>query len=406
MRSPGGIEAWLIEDHALPILSVNFGFRGGANLDVDERAGTAAMLGSLLTEGAGSMTATAFQQALGNRAIRMTFGVTPDLTWGDLRCMVRHADRAFEMLGLALREPRLAPEAIERARARMAAALRAAVEKPEYVAGRAFAAEGFAGHPYARAIMGESETIQAITCADLLALHPRLVSRSNLRIGVVGAIDPDRLGPLLDRAFADLPSPLVPPVAQVTLRGLGRRVLKRMALPQSTLVFGRPGLPRHDPDFLASVVVNLCLGGGFTSRLFKEVREKRGLCYAINSSLAVTDGSATLRSTTSTRNDRTAEVIDVVMGEFRRLVAQGIGEEELARTKGNLIGSHCLQLSNSGALANALLTIQLDGRDPDWLDRRNSGIASVGIADARRASERLLGDGSLFVVVCGDPPED
>ncbi|CAA2137738.1 M16 family metallopeptidase [Methylobacterium bullatum] len=405
VRSPKGIEAWLIEDHTLPILSVNFGFKGGTSLDPEDRCGAASLLSALLTEGAGALGGAEFQEALADKAIHLSFHTTPDLLAGQIKCLVRHAERTFDLLGSALSQPAFASEAIEQVRARTVAHLRSVSETPDFTAARTFAKLGFAGHVYARPTLGTTESVTAISREDLLALHPRLINRTTLRIAVVGATTPEHLGALLDRAFAKLPAGLNIPLSPTAIGCLGQRHVVQSPAPQSTLVFGRPGILLKDPDFLAAFVVNHCLGGGSTSRLFREVREKRGLCYSIGSVIQTQEGCSTWRGSTSVRNDRVKEALAVIEAEIRHLTQCGIGEDELSAAKGYLIGSYSMALASSAALAGRLLAIQVSDRGRDWLDRRNRGVASVDVADVARAIDRLFGDGALFVVAAGDPKD-
>ncbi len=405
LHSPSGIEAWLIEDHTLPILSMQFGFRGGPVLDPPDRAGTAQMLSSLLTEGAGPLEGGAFRRALGDRAIQLAFSIWSDSLRGELKTLARETDRALELLALALQAPRFAPDDIARVRAAQESEIRAGLTRPDTVANRAFVACGFGGHPYGRPASGDLASLERITREDIAHLHRRLLSRGNLRIGVVGAIGADALAAALDRAFAALPPEAVAPTPATTLGALGERQVTRLDLPQTAIRFGRPGIARNDPDFAAALVVNQGLGGGgsLSARLFREVREKRGLCYSIWTKLQLAEGACTLVGATTTRNDRTAEALGVIEAEILRLARDGLAPDELDQARGYLLGSFHLRLDTSAAIAALLLGLQLDGREPDWLDERNRQIAAVTPADGARAAERLLGDGRLLVAAAGDP---
>lgn len=402
LRSPGGIEAWLLEDHSLPILSMQFGFRGGPALDASGRGGTARMLANLLTEGAGSLDGGAFRFALGDRAIKLSFSVLSDSLRGELQTLARETEAAFELLGLALRDPRLAADDIVRVRRVMESDARTGLGRPDPVVNWTFAARGFAGHPYGRPTGGDLESLPLIERADLATLQTRLMTRDNLRVAVVGAIGPDALGLALDRAFLELPtgSPVQTPAT--VLQGLGERIVTQLDLPQSTIRFGRPSLSRQDPDFAAATVVNQCLGGDMSSRLFREVREKRGLCYAMATALQVADGASTLVGRTATRNDRAVEALGVIETELLRLSRDGLEPDEIERSKGYLIGSSKLRLASSSAISALLLGLQLDGRPLDWPDTQNARVAAVTLDDAQRAAVRLIGDGRLLVAVAGD----
>jgi zinc protease len=405
LRSPGGIEAWLLEDHTLPILSMQFGFRGGPTLDPSGRGGTARMLANLLTEGAGSLDGGAFRRALGDRAIQLSFSVWSDSLRGELKTLTRETEAAFELLGLALRAPRLAPDEIVRVRSALEAEVRAGLSRPDQVVNRTFAARGFAGHPYGRPTSGDLDSLQRIAQADLAALQMQMLTRANLQIAFVGAIGPEALGLALDRAFLELPRGVPAQTPAIALRGLGERIITRLDLPQSTIRFGRPGPSRKDPDFAAATVVNQCLGGDMSSRLFREVRKKRGLCYAVGTALQVADGASTFVGRTATGNDRVAETLGVIEAELLRLSRDGLEPDEMERSKGYLIGSSKLRLDSSSAISALLLGLQLDGRPLDWLDSQNARIAAVTGEDAQRAAARLIGDGRLLVAIAGDPAE-
>lgn len=402
-RSPGGIEAWLLEDHTLPILSMQFGFRGGPTLDPTDRSGTARMLAGLLPEGAGSMDGGAFRRVLGDRAIQLSFSVWSDSLRGELKTLARETEAAFELIGLALCDPCLAADDIVRVRNALEADVRASLSRPDQVVNQTFAAHGFAGHPYGQPSSGNLDSLRRIERADLVALQARMVTRTNLGVAVVGAIGPEDLGLALDRAFGQLPAGVPVQTAATALQGLGERIVKRLALPQSTIRFGRPGIPRADADFAAATVVNHALGGDMSSRLFREVRKKRGLCYAVGTALQVADGAATLVGRTATGNDRVEEALGVIEDELRHLARDGLDAQEMERGKGYLIGSSKLRLDSSSAIAALLLGLQLDGRGLDWPDTHNSRIAAVTAEDARRAAARLIGDARMLVAIAGDP---
>jgi zinc protease len=181
-------------------------------------------------------------------------------------------------------------------------------------------------------------------------------------------------------------------------------VLTHLDSPQSTMIFGRPCISVDDPDFMAAEVVNHCLGGGtFTSRLFTELREKRGLCYSIQTSLDATRNVSRLIGYTSTRNDRLYEALDVIRSEFARLVSNKISAEEVEMAKSYLMGSFALQLRTSSVIAETLLSTKVEGFQPDFIDERNARIASVTRDTVADAVDRLIGDGALLVSIAGNP---
>lgn len=404
VTSPGGVSAWLFEDHTLPILSMGFGFRGGAARDPAGKAGTARLLADLLTEGAGNLDGSAFRRALGDSAVQLSFSAQTESLRGSLRTLARNAGQAFHLLGLSLRDPLLTQTDQARIRDAACAQVRRSLAQTDHVAMTALFARGFPDHPYGRPTGGDLTSLAAITRTDIVALQEALLTGDNLEIAVVGAIGADALGPLLDSAFAELPAGATAPVPPCALAHVGERFVTSMASPQTAIYFGRPGLSRDDADAMASVVVNHCLGGGtFSSRLFQEVREARGLCYSVWSMLRFNDGGSTLLGATATPNERAGEALAVIQGEFARLVQEGIGTDELEAAKSYLTGSYGLNFDTSRSIANLLLGLKFDGREPSWLDERNRRIAAVTETDAARAIERLFGDGALLVTAAGEP---
>jgi zinc protease len=171
------------------------------------------------------------------------------------------------------------------------------------------------------------------------------------------------------------------------------------------VTFGGPGIKRSDPDFMPAFVVNHILGGGSGSRLYHEVREKRGLAYSISDSLLWMDHSALFVGTTGTRADRAGETVEALTREIRRMAESGPTQQELEEAKSYLKGSRMLSLDTSSKLASALLQYQLDRLSIDYLERRNAVVDAVTIDDARRAARRLWGNGLLTVIV-GRAPEE
>lgn len=401
----GGIEAWLVEDYAVPLIALEFAFGGGAAQDPIGKPGVASLLAGLLDEGAGPYDSEGFHQALDEAAIELSFLAHRDILTGSLQTLSRNAGRAFELLRLAVTEARLDNEPFERVVSQIAASLKREANDPDYVAGRHFRALAYPDHPYGLAVRGDLDTLAAITRANLIDLRAASFARNSLKIAAVGAIDAATLAAHLDDVFGALPEKsAVAPVAPAAFAGAGTRHVFPIDLPQSTIRFGREGIGRKDPDFIAALVVNHILGGGvFSARLFREVREKRGLAYSVYSQLVNHDHAAMFSGGTSTKNERAAESISVIENEIASLATEGPTEEELDKAKKYLIGSYALRFDTSTKIANQLLHLQTDGFAVEFLDERNKLIAAVSLEDAKRAGRRLFGDGKLLVTVAGQP---
>ena len=404
--SPGGIEAWLVEDHSNPIISVDLAFRdGGSVIDPEGREGLANMVSGLIDEGAGELDSRSFRGEMENRSISLSFSAGLDRFFGGVRTLTKHRDKAFELLRLALTAPRFDPEPIERIRSQILARLARDSEDPDTIAILAMRRLLLSGHPYHRPLRGTAESVGAVTRDDLVAYTRRIFSRDRLVIGVTGDITAADLATLLDQTFLGLPASGDPiEVAEAEPKAEGDVVVVDLDVPQSTAVFGHAGIRRDDPDYYAARVVNYVLGGGsFASRLYAEVREKRGLAYSVYSYLQPLDHGALVLGGVATQNGRIGESLDVIRAEWRRMAESGPSDEELRDAKTFLTGSFPLRLSSTGRIARMLVGIQLQDLGIDYLDRQKTYIEAVTPEDARRVARRIFDPEAFTVVVVGRP---
>lgn len=405
IRTVLGAEAWLVEETTVPVIAVEIAFRGGASQDPADKGGLVSLMATLLDEGAGDMRADAFQETLEEKAIELSFHSNRDGVTASLRTLPENLDDAFKMLGDALARPRFDADAVERMRGQVSAQLRRDAMDPDDLAGRAFFAEAFPNHPYGRPSRGTVESLSRITRDDLVSAHRRLITRDNIVIGAVGAISGERLAGLVDGLLAGLPDKaemtLVPTVAPA---GVGRTVALTLDVPQSAIIFGRGGPLRGDDDFIPAYVVNHVLGGGsFSSRLFTEVREKRGMAYSVYSYLSPYDHSGLVLGGVATRNDRAGVAIDLIQSEIARIAEEGPTEKELVSAKKFLVGSYALRFDTSTKIANQLVQLQLDDLGIDYIDRRNALVEAVTPEDVKLAAKTLFGAGELLVIAVGKP---
>ena len=401
--SIGGIEAWLIRDHRNPIISLRFAFRGGAALDPAGKGGLASFVSSLLDEGAGDLDSMAFQQTLEDKAIRLSFDAEKDTFGGHLQTLTRNRDEAFHLLKLALIKPRFDIEPLERIRAQTLVGLMREKEDPHTVAARALFGGLFPNHPYGRPSDGTEETVTGLTVKDMRAFIRERFGRNNLIVGVAGDVTPEPLGKLLDETFSELPTKSAPwRLTDVEPVFSGKTQVINRNVPQSTIIFADAGLKREDPDFYNALVMNHILGGGsFTSRLYTEVREKRGLAYSIYLSPYPFDASAVTIGGSGTANGQVAKTLEVIGNEWERMVEKGVSEMEMIDAKRHLTGAFPLRFSSSGRIARILVGMQLANLGIDYLEKRNSYIEAVTPKDIRRVAKKLLDTSRLTTVVVG-----
>ncbi|MFB9264577.1 M16 family metallopeptidase [Bradyrhizobium erythrophlei] len=399
--SPGGIEAWFVQDATVPLIAMEYAFGGGASQDPAGKPGTGNMVADLLDEGSGDLDSKTFHERLDRRAIELSFQVARDQFRGSLRMLKDNKDEAYDLLRTALTSPRFEPADVERIRAQLMSTLRRDSTNPSALAGRKFLEVAFGDHPYGRPSNGTLESVPKIEIADLKDYVRRVIAKDTLRIAVVGDVDPDTLGKLIDKTFGSLPAKAeLTAVPDVGAAKPPQRAFIPLDVPQTVVTFGGPGIRRHDPDFMAAYVVNHILGGGgLSSRLYKEVREKRGLAYSVYEALLWMEHSALFIGNTGTRADRAGETVDAIEKEIRRIAEEGPTQTELDEAKSYLKGSQMLALDTSSKLAQAMLQYQLDKLPIDYIEKRNAIVDAVTLDDAKRVAKQLWGNGLLTVIV-------
>jgi zinc protease len=399
--SPGGIEAWFVQDATVPLIAMEYAFVGGATQDPADKPGVGSLVSDLLDEGSGELDSKTFHERLERRAIDLSFSSTRDYFRGSLRMLKDTRDEAFDLLRMSLTSPHFDSADVERIRAQVLSGLRSDTSNPSALASRKFLEIAFGDHPYGRPADGTLASVPKIDVADLKDYVRRVLAKDTLKIAVVGDVDADTLGKLLDRTFGGLPAKAsLTPVPDVEAAKPPQRAFIPLDVPQTVVTFGGPGFKRHDPDFMAGYVVNHILGGGtLSSRLYHEVREKRGLAYSVYDSLLWMEHSALFVGNTGTRADRAGQTVEAIDKEVRRMAEDGPTQQELDEAKSYLKGSQMLALDTSSKLASALLQYQLDQLPIDYIEKRNAIVDAVTLDDAKNVAKRMWGQGLLTVIV-------
>lgn len=392
VKSPGGVTAWLVEDYTVPIITIRFAFEGGSTQDPKGKEGLANLMSGLLDEGAADLDSETFQTKLDDAGAELRFSAGRDAFYGSMRMLADQKDEAFGLLKLAIDKPRFDQEPVDRIRSQIVSGIRGKSRDPQTAAQIAWSEALYGDHPYSRRDEGTEQTLAGITPGDLKQFHAHQFARGNLKVGVVGAIDAETLKGELDRLFGGLAEkPELAPVARVAPK-LDQKIDVPYDLPQTTLQLAFPGIERKDPQFFAAYLMNHILGGGtFTSRLFTEVREKRGLAYGIASMLVNSEHSSSLVISTATRSDRAAETLEIIKNEVRRMADEGPTQAELDAAKKYVVGAYAINnLDSSSAIASTLVELQIDNLGIDYIQRRAGLIEAVTLAEVKAAAKRLL----------------
>ncbi|KKJ77800.1 hypothetical protein WH95_05040 [Kiloniella litopenaei] len=405
VTSPGGIKAWLIEDRTNPIISMKFAFAGGSSVDPVGKEGLANLVAATIDEGAGDYDSQAFQARLNDLSISLGFDAGREFFSGELVTLKKNKEAAFELLNLSLTEPRFDQEPIERIRTQISLVLKQRQDDPGYKAQTTLRNLYYPNHVYGRANDGTPESLKKITTSDLKGYLAENIAQNNLTVAVVGDIDRAELGALLDQAFSGLSKKSKPfriPGASPAIKG-GTIILDE-DIPQSEILMAQKGISRDDPDYYAAFIVNHIFGGGsFSSRLYQEVREKRGLTYSVGSYLSLLDQAPLLMASVATQNERVAETVRIMKEQWSLMAEEGPSAQELKDAKTYLTGSFPLSFTSTGRVANILLAMQLNDLGIDYLDQRNEYLEAVSLEDAKRVAKELFKPDEITVVIAGRP---
>lgn len=404
MTTPGGIDAWLVEEHSIPFVALELRFQGGTSLDPDGKEGLTSLMVGLLEEGAGDMDARSFAREAEALAASFNYDASDDTVGISARFLSENRDQAVALLRESLINPTFEQSAIDRVRGQVNSIIRSNQKDPRDIAGDAFAKLVYGDHPYGRPEFGTLESVANLTRDDIVAAHKAALTRERLYVSAVGDITKDELATLLDELLLDLPEagPDMPGAADINLPG-GVEIVD-YDTPQSVVMFGQPGIDRDDPDFFAAYLLNHILGGGsFESRLMNEVREKRGLTYGVYSYLVDKENAQLWLGSVASANNRVAEAINVIRAEWERIRDEGVTEEELADAKTYLTGAYPLRFDGNAPIANIAVNMQMEGLDTDYIANRNDMVNAVTLDDVNRVARELLDPSKLTFVVVGKP---
>jgi zinc protease len=402
LPSPKGEEVWYVSDHTLPMIALSAALPAGSVYDPAAKAGLANFAADLLDEGAGTLKSDAFQTALSNRAIRLS--ITPERDWLviSLVTLSDNAKDAFQLLGLALSRPRFDADAVARVRAQIISNIAEQDEDPESVADRAFFRAWFHEHAYAHPITGDRASVAAINAGDLKRFAASHWVSRGMKVAVSGDVNEDRLRALLKSAFGALPANAPPLPKFFGHPGQYGISVVPMPVPQPVAVFGLPGMLRGDPEYLPGYIANYILGGGgFSSRLTDEVREKRGLTYDISTSLESWRKAGFVLGEVATRRGSMKQTTAVIRDTLRDFAQTGPTEKELADAKTYLTGSFPLTFSSNVGIADQLNVFQRIGLGADYVQNRNAMIRAVTLDQVKHAAKRLFDPAHMTVVVAG-----
>lgn len=406
VRSKNGLTAWLVEDHSLPIIAMKFSFLGaGAKNDSVEQQGRSKLLSNMLDEGAGDLDSQTFQKELSDHSISLSFGNGRDHFGGSLKTLSRHKEKAFNLLKLSLTSPRFDEEPLERMKQANISRIKSSLSNPNWIAARLQNDLIFNGHPYALNSGGTISSLSALTSTDLQEFKNKHLTKDRLVVGIMGDITADEVKILLDNVFGDLPTGSATTLNTAKPNAKTGTYFYQKDIPQTIIDINFPAFDRLDPDFYAGLVFNHIFGAsGFGSRLMEKAREGEGLTYGIYSSLSFLDEVQSFSISTSTQQDKTERMMEIIKQEISRIKDTEVTAEELKNAKSYITGSLPLSLTSTSKIAAILVSLQKNKRSIDYLDNYKKNIEAVTIDDIKRVAKRLLQEDKITTLLVGPTP--
>lgn len=406
VKSPGGVEAWLIERHETPLIDIRIAFRGGSLRDPAGRLGLANFAAFVFNEGGGTLNLRDFTARRAAIGVELGATANADAVVVEFRAITRYAREGFELLNLALNEPVLDRGEIERARRELIGQLQVKLSDPNQYVGAALLKALFPNHQLGATPEAQLSGLQAITADDIADFRRRTMTRDNIVIAVAGDIDAATLAPLLDQLTARLPatSSLLA-VAPVGKAAAARSVIDA-ALPQSIVVFGRQEAPLTARERDAMTLIDNIINAPFTGPLFLEVREKRGLVYDVGAGIIENELVSIYSGSFGSANEKAGEALAVTLSVLDEIGREGPSEQQLGEAKDALPGITLRNLEGGRALVGRLLADQLLKLPPSRFDTFLADYQSVTLAEVRAVAKKMVKVEDMSVMVIGRPVGD
>ena len=372
----------------------------GSRHETDERGGIAHFVEHMLFKGTDTRSAEDIAQAIDSIGGQLDAFTAKEYASYYIKVLDEHVPLAVDLLADIVRRPAFAADEIEREKKVILEEIKMVEDTPDDLVHELFTQHFWEGHPLARPILGSPETVEALTRATLIDYFGRAYVAPNMIIAAAGNLDHARVRQLVLDAFAGLgvtgdvpngPAPRVSP--QVITRA--------KELEQSHLCLGTNSYPQSHEDRYVSYILNTVLGGSMSSRLFQNIREKRGLAYSVFSGLSAYRDAGNITIYAGCANEAVGEVIDLCVDELKTIKRTLVPDSELRRAKDHLKGSLMLSLENTSSRMSHLARQEIYFDRHFGLDETLAGVEAVSTGDLQRVASDLFSNGSLAATVVG-----
>ena len=400
---PNGLKVFVIEDDRKPTITMRLVIKAGDVFDGD-KPGIAGFVASLLNRGTATRDALTFAKAVDSLGATLEAGAGPDAISVSTSGLTKITDPLLELFADAIIHPVFAQEEFAKAQKRTYSSLTAQKKEPRALVGKLMNATLFGEHPYGKFTTPES--VKAITRDDLTTFHARWFAPNNASLAIVGDVKAADILPKIEKALGAWPHKDVPMIKKAGVKPITGLTIHLLDLPgsvQSNVIVCRNGPSRREATDLPEVnVMNSILGGGFSGRLFQNLREKHGYTYGSSSAFGYNKEAGYFQATAKARNDVTAAAITEILGEINRIMSEPVGDPELELQRQYNIGNYLLSLENAGRVATRVQDIELYGLTPDFYKTYAKRMAAVTPAKVKELAEKYLSTKDTAIVVVGD----
>ncbi len=399
---PSGLKVFVIEDDRKPTISLRLSIKAGSALD-GSKPGLADLTAALLNRGTASLDSTAFAQAVDSLGAKLEASAGPDSTSLSISGLTKSTDRLLELFADAALRPAFPQEQFAKEQKRTLSTLIAAKKEPGSLAGLLMNKVLFGAHPYGATTTPES--VMSITRDDLVKFHGDWFAPNTASIAVVGDVKAAEIIAKIGKTFATWEAKKVPVIkkeAPQPLKGVTIHLLDLSPSVQSNIIVTHLAPPRKYPDLPEVNVVNSTLGGGFSGRLFQNLRETHGYTYGSSSAFGYNAEAGYFQATAQTRNEVTAPAIKQILAEMNRIRTEPVGEDELALQRQYNVGNYLLSLENAARVASRVQDIWLYDLAPDFYKSYARRMATVTPEAALSLARKYISTENIAIVVVGE----
>ncbi len=396
-----GIKFWFVEDKSIPLVSLSFSLNGGAVNDKKNKDGTTNLMVSLLDEGTENFSSLDYKLALKDCGAKIYFSADREKIDGTFRVVSNQIQKGFWLLQEAVNFPKFDQNEMTKVKNQIEASIKIDQSDVSTIASDMFNKHFFLDKSFSRKIKGTIKSLKNISRKDIFESYKLNFNKNGLTIGIAGDIDEQNAKKYIDYVFGDLPENAKE--SKINFSKLNKGEKKHnIETPQATVIFGQKGLSRTDENYFAARIANYVLGGGsFQSRLYKEVREKRGLVYSISTYLLPYKNDGLILGAFQTRNETVRETIEQVKEQWDKILNKGITKKEFSEAKTYYKGSFSRNFTNTLSIANLLKIVQYYDLGNDYFKNRERIINNIKLKQVNNVASNFFKSDELFFVVVG-----